>query len=58
MDDPEVLKKLRGPVLGIFATQDQSISPDKVAAFEQAMQAAGMRLRITSYNVCYTKLLR
>lgn len=48
--DPEALKKLRGPVLGIFATQDQSINPDKVAAFEQAMQAAGKRLEVHSYD--------
>ena len=32
--------------------------PELAAAIETLMARAGLRVRITSYNVCYTKLLR
>ena len=34
--DPDKLKAIRGPVLGIFANEDQSITPEKVTAFAEA----------------------
>ena len=49
VDDPAQLKRLQGPVLGIFAEQDGWITPAKVAAFEQAMMSAGKSLEVHSY---------
>jgi carboxymethylenebutenolidase len=48
--DPEVLKNLPGPVLGIFGGADQSISQEDVRAFEGGLQAAGVRHEITVYE--------
>ncbi len=39
--DPDVLKNLPGPVLGIFGGADQSISVDDVNAFEEGLQNSG-----------------
>jgi len=50
VDDPAVLKKLKGPVLGIFATQESWINPGKVAAFEKALKEAGVAHEIKSYD--------
>lgn len=49
IDDPSVLQNLPGPVLGIFGEEDQSPSPDNVAAFELALQAAQIPHHITVY---------
>ncbi len=48
--DVPTLKTLNGPVLGIFATRDKWISPDKVSAFEQAMKDAGKSLDVHNYD--------
>ncbi|MDH5509240.1 MAG: dienelactone hydrolase family protein [Nitrospinota bacterium] len=48
--DPDQLKKLRGPVLGIFATQDRWISPAHVTAFEKGLKAAGITHTLKSYD--------
>ena len=48
--DPKVLSKLKGPVLGIFAKQDKWISPDKVAEFERAIKAAGVKYEGKMYD--------
>jgi carboxymethylenebutenolidase len=48
--DAAKLAKLRTPVLGIFATQDQWISPKVVADFEAAMKKAGKTLTVKSYD--------
>ena len=39
------LKKLKGPVLGHFATQDQWINQEMVSGFEAAMDSVGKRYR-------------
>ncbi len=39
----------RGPVLGIYGEQDTSIPVSEVRAFEQAMQARGVRHQVTIY---------
>jgi carboxymethylenebutenolidase len=39
----------RGPVLGIYGEQDNSIPVSEVRAFEQAMQARGVRHQVTIY---------
>lgn len=48
--DPEVLKNLPGPVLGIFGSADASIPLDDVDALESALQAAGIPHQISIYD--------
>ena len=48
--DPQVLKNLPGPVLGIFGGADQSISVEEVNAFEEGLQEAGVPHEITIYD--------
>lgn len=47
--DPEVLKALPGPVLGIFGGADQSIPVSEVNDFESALKQAGVPAEITIY---------
>ncbi len=44
------LKKLKGPVLGQFAEQDEWINPAMVQGFEANLKAAGKRAEIYSYS--------
>jgi carboxymethylenebutenolidase len=44
------LKKLRGPVLGIWASQDGWITPDKVKAFDAALTQAGVKHEFHAYD--------
>ena len=48
--NPDVLKSLPGPVLGIFGGADQSIPLEEVDAFEKGLQAAGVKHEITIYE--------
>lgn len=48
--DPEILKQLPGPVLGIFGGADQSIPLEEVNAFEAALTKAGVPHEITVYD--------
>jgi carboxymethylenebutenolidase len=48
--DPEVLKSLPGPVLGIFGGADQSIPLEEVRAFEAGLQQAGIPHEISIYD--------
>lgn len=48
--DPAELKAIRAPLLGIFATKDKSITPEKVDEFEKALAAAGVKHRILRYD--------
>jgi carboxymethylenebutenolidase len=48
--DPEVLKTLPGPVLGIFGGADMSIPVDDVKAFEAGLNEAGIPNEITIYE--------
>lgn len=48
--DVAKLKTLRGPLLGIFAKHDGWITPDKVAAFDRALTAAGVKHELRSYD--------
>jgi carboxymethylenebutenolidase len=47
--DPENLKKINAPVLGIFGAQDKGIPPEDVKKFEQAMKQQGKRIEIKIY---------
>jgi carboxymethylenebutenolidase len=48
--DPEILKTLPGPVLGIFGGADQSIPVEQVNAFDAALTEAGVPHEITIYE--------
>ena len=48
--DVNLLKKLRGPVLGIWAKKDGWITPEKVAAFDLALSDAGIKHEFRSYD--------
>jgi carboxymethylenebutenolidase len=48
--DPQVLKNLPGPVLGIFGGADQSIPLEEVTAFKQGLDAAGVPHQVTVYE--------
>lgn len=50
LTDPEALKPLRAPLLGIFGTRDASIPPAKVAEFEAALSKAGKEHTIHSFD--------
>jgi len=47
--DPENLKKINAPVLGIFGAQDKGIPPEDVKKFEQAMKQLGKQVEIKIY---------
>ena len=48
--DPQVLKALPGPVLGIFGSADQSISVEDVNLFDAALTTANIPHEITIYD--------
>jgi carboxymethylenebutenolidase len=48
--DPNVLKALPGPLLGIFGGADQSIPVEQVNAFDSALTEAGVPHEITIYD--------
>ena len=48
--DPQVLRSLPGPVLGIFGGADSSIPEEDVHAFESALNQAGIPNEITLYD--------
>jgi len=49
----EQLKKLKAPVLGIFAKQDGSITPEIVIDFEQKMKQLGKDVTIKMYDAVH-----
>ncbi|WP_162427498.1 dienelactone hydrolase family protein [Pontibacter pudoricolor] len=51
--DVERLKKLDAPVLGIFAKQDASITPEIVQDFEQKMKQADKKVTIKMYDAVH-----
>ncbi len=48
--DPAKLSAIKGPLLGIFGSQDKGIPPDQVARFDQALTAAKVEHEIHSYD--------
>ena len=48
--DVSLLKKLQGPVLGIWAKRDGWITPEKVAGFDLALKDAGIKHEFRSYD--------
>ena len=47
--DPEALKKINAPILGLFGGQDRGITPDDVHKFEQALKKLGKTVEIKIY---------
>jgi carboxymethylenebutenolidase len=47
--DPEALKKINAPILGIFGGKDRGIPPEDVHKFEQALKQLGKRVEIKIY---------
>jgi len=47
--DPDQLKKINAPILGLFGAQDRGITPDDVKQFEQQMKQLGKKADITIY---------
>jgi len=48
--DPEALKKINAPILGLFGGQDQGITPDDVRKFEATMKQLGKKIDIKIYD--------
>jgi carboxymethylenebutenolidase len=48
--DPETLKKINAPILGLFGGQDRGITPDDVHKFETAMKQLGKKVEIKIYD--------
>jgi carboxymethylenebutenolidase len=48
--DPDAIKKIHAPILGIFGGQDHGITPDDVHKFEAAMKQAGRKIDIKIYD--------
>jgi carboxymethylenebutenolidase len=48
--DPEDIRRIQAPVLGIFGAEDRSIPPSAVEAFEKAMNAAGKSIDTKIYE--------
>jgi carboxymethylenebutenolidase len=47
--DPESIKKINAPILGLFGGQDHGITPDDVKAFEQALKQNGKKVDVVIY---------
>ncbi len=47
--DPENLKRINAPILGIFGAQDRGIPPEDVHKFEQTMKQLGKQIEIKIY---------
>ncbi|HET7208117.1 MAG TPA: dienelactone hydrolase family protein [Terriglobales bacterium] len=47
--DPENLKKINAPILGIFGGQDRGIPPEDVKKFESALKQQGKRIEVHIY---------
>jgi carboxymethylenebutenolidase len=48
--DPEALKKINAPILGLFGGQDRGITPDDVHKFEQALKQLGKKIEVKIYD--------
>jgi len=53
VNDVDKLKKFHGELLGIFAEQDQWISPTVVKQFDENLTVAGVKHSIKSYNAVH-----
>ena len=49
-DDVDALRRLGGPVLGVFGADDGMIPPNEVAGFERALEAAGVEHEVRVFD--------
>jgi carboxymethylenebutenolidase len=47
--DPDELKKIHAPILGLFAGQDRGITPDDVKKFQASMEKLGKKIDVKIY---------
>ncbi len=47
--EPDSLKQINAPVLGIFGGKDRGITPEDVKKFEQTMKQMGKKIEVVSY---------
>ncbi len=47
--DPEGLKKINAPILGLFGAQDRGITPEDVKKFGDALDKMGKKIDVTIY---------
>jgi carboxymethylenebutenolidase len=47
--DPDQLKKINAPILGLFGAQDRGITPEDVKKFGQQMDRLGKKIDVTIY---------
>jgi carboxymethylenebutenolidase len=47
--DPEAMKKINAPILGLFGGKDQGITPDDVKKFQETMKQLGKKVDVTIY---------
>jgi len=48
--DPEAIKKINAPILGLFGGQDHGITPDDVHKFEATMKQLGKKIDVKIYD--------
>ncbi len=48
--DPEALKKINAPILGLFGAQDRGITPDDVHKFAEALGKMGKKINVKIYD--------
>ncbi len=48
--DPDALKKINAPILGLFGGQDHGITPDDVHKFEASMKQLGKKIDVKIYD--------
>jgi carboxymethylenebutenolidase len=48
--DPEALKKIHAPILGIFGAQDKGIPPTDVRKFGEQLEKLGKKIEIKIYD--------
>ena len=48
--DPEALKKINAPILGLFGAQDHGITPDDVHKFEASMKQLDKKIDVKIYD--------
>lgn len=51
--DPAALERIRAPLLGVFANRDQSIPPDVVDGFDEALATAGKSIELHRYDAVH-----
>ncbi len=48
--DPDALKRINAPILGLFGAQDRGITPTDVHAFQHTMEGLGKKIEINIYD--------